>query len=207
LRPSNPGDRKAGFDFAYKLPGLRKWLTLYSDSYSDDDPSPLASPRRAAINPGLYLSHFPLVARLDLRVEAVSTQTMGANDRSGQFLYFNNQYHDANLNNGFLFGSPTGRDARAYQGWSTYHFSAVTSLQAGYRQLKFSNGFLPGGGTQSDASLRFLWRARPSLSVDAFFQYERWLIPSLAPGAKRDVSSRLQLTWMSKGNGRLQWEP
>ena len=50
--PNDPGDRKAGFDFRYRIPGLRNWLTLYADSYSDDDPSPLAAPRRAAISPG-----------------------------------------------------------------------------------------------------------------------------------------------------------
>ena len=56
---TDPGDRKGGFDFRYRVPGLRDWVTLYSDSYCDDDPSPLAAPRRAAINPGLYLARDP----------------------------------------------------------------------------------------------------------------------------------------------------
>src|SRR5438105_9291224 len=29
----DPGDRKAGFDFSYRLPGLRKWVTLYNDAF------------------------------------------------------------------------------------------------------------------------------------------------------------------------------
>jgi hypothetical protein len=112
---NDPGDRKGGFDFRYRLPGLRNWLTLYSDSYSDDDPSPLAAPRRAAINPGLYLARVPGLPRLDLRVEAPSTQPMGS-DRGGQFIYFNNQYRSGNTNYGELLGNPVGRDGRALQG-------------------------------------------------------------------------------------------
>jgi hypothetical protein len=194
------GDRKAGLDFSYRLPGLRNWLTLYTDSYSDDDPSPLANPRRAAINPGLYLSHFPKIAKLDLRVEAVSTQALTATDRGGQFLYFNFRYHDSNTNKGFLFGNPTGRDGRTYQGSSTYHFSAATSLQFAYRDTKVANGFLPQGGTQSDASTRLRWQVRPQWSVDSTVQYERWLIPDLRTGVQHDVLGSIQLTFYPKRN-------
>lgn len=196
--PNDLGDRKSGFDFSYRLPGLRNWLTLYSDSYSDDDPSPLANPRRAAINPGLYLSHFPRISKLDLRVESVSTQSLTSTDRGGQFLYFNFRYHDSNLNKGFLFGNPTGRDARTYQAWSTYHFTAATSLQVAYRDTKIANGFLPGGGTQSDASTRLVWQVRPQWSVDSIVQYERWLIPSVRTGEQHDVLGSFQITFYPK---------
>jgi Capsule assembly protein Wzi/PAP2 superfamily len=192
---NDPGDRKAGFDFSYKLPGLRHWLTLYSDSYSDDDPSPLANPRRAAINPGIYLTHVPGVEKLDLRVEATSTQLLTAFDLGPSFLYFNNQYHDANTNKGVLFGNQTGRDGRGYQGWSTYHFSAATSFVVSYREIKSSNFALPGGGTQSDGSARLRWEPRPQVMVDAFVQYERWLVPVVKPGAQHDVTGQVQVTW------------
>jgi hypothetical protein len=189
------GDRKAGFDFSYRLPGLRNWLTLYADSYSDDDPSPLANPRRAAISPGIYLSHFPRLAKLDLRAEVVSTQSLTPADHGSEFLYWNFRYHDSNTNKGNLFGNQTGRDGRTGQVWSTYHFSAATSLELGYRDTKASKFFIPGGGTQSDASTRFLWQIRPNWSVDAFVQYERWFIPALRPIAQHDVTSSLQLTF------------
>ncbi|HEY6351178.1 MAG TPA: capsule assembly Wzi family protein [Candidatus Angelobacter sp.] len=195
---SDIGDRKAGFDFSYRLPGLRNWLTLYSDSYSDDDPSPLANPRRAAINPGLYLSHFPRIPKLDLRVEAVSTQVLTSIDQGGQFLYFNFRYHDSNTNKGVLFGNPTGRDGRSYQAWSTYHFSAATSLQFSYRDIKTSAVFLPGGGTQSDAGTRLVWQVRPQWAIDSYVQYERWLIPALRPGPQHDVTGSLQVTFYPK---------
>ena len=191
----DPGDRKSGFDFSYRLPKLRDWLTLYCDFYSDDEVIPIYDPILSAPNPGLYLSHFPKLSKLDLRVEAASTQVLSSPDLGGQHKYFNNQYHDANTNRGFLFGSPMGRDSRAYQAWSTYHFSAVTNLQFSYRQVKTSSAFLPGGGTQTDASIRFLWQARPEWSVDARVQYERWLVPALHPTAQRDITSQVQVTF------------
>jgi hypothetical protein len=201
--PNDIGDRKSGFDFSYRLPGLRNWLTIYADSYSDDDPSPIANPRRAAVNPGLYLSHFPRLAKLDLRVEVVSTQSLTPSDRGGNFLYWNFRYHDSNTNKGYLFGNQTGRDGRTGQVWSTYHFSASTSLQLGYRDTKASNVFLPGGGTQSDASTRFLWQVRPDWSVNAFVQYERWFIPALLPTAQRDVTGSLQITFTPHMKGLI----
>ena len=163
--------------------------------YADDDPSPLANPRRSAVNPGFYLSHLPGMAKLDLRGEATSTQMLTSVDLGPQFLYFNGQYHDANTNKGFLFGSPTGRDARSYQGWSTYHFSATNKLILSFRQLKSSNVFLPGGGTQTDASVRFEWQLRPDLQVDTFVQGERWLIPVLSQNSQKNVTGQIQLTY------------
>ena len=195
--PHDPGDRKSGFDFSYRIPGLRNWLSLYSDFYSDDDPSPLASPRRSAINPGLYLSHFPGVSRLDLRIESASTQLMGV-DHGGTFLYWSVEYHDANTNKGTLFGNATGRDGRSYQGWSTYHLSAETSIQLSYRDVKASSSFLPGGGTQSDASTHLLWKVHRNLQLDAFVQYERWLIPALKATAEHNVTGQVQLTFNPK---------
>ena len=198
---SDPGDRKSGFDFSYRLPGLRNWLTLYSDMYSDDDPSPLANPRRAAVNPGLYLSHFPVVSKLDLRVEMVSTQVLTSVDQGPQFLYFNNDYRDSNTNKGYIFGNQTGRDGRTFQGWTTFHWSADTTLQLGYRDTKLSASpfYLPSptgnGGTQSDGSARLRWQARPDWSVDALIQYERWFIPVLHPTAQHDVATSLQITF------------
>jgi hypothetical protein len=157
----------------------------------------LASPRRSAINPGLYLSHFPGISRLDLRVESASTQLMGV-DHGGTFLYYSVEYHDANTNKGVLFGNATGRDARSYQGWSTYHLSGATSIQLSYREVKASSLFLPGGGTQSDASTHLLWKVRQNLQVDAFVQYERWLIPALKATAEHNVTGQLQLTFNPK---------
>ncbi len=56
----DPGARFSAFNFSYRLPFVRNWLTFYSDSESHDDVTPISAPRRAAIRPGIYLSHFPV---------------------------------------------------------------------------------------------------------------------------------------------------
>jgi len=189
----DPGDRKGGFDFRYRVPGLRNWLTIYSDSYCDDDPSPLAAPRRAAISPGIYLTHVPGIPRLDLRAEAASTTPMGT-DHGGGFIYINSQYHSGNTNYGNLLGNPVGRDGRAVQAWSTYWFTPQSTVQVTVRQAKTSALYLPGGGTQADMALKgsvglgHLWYA------DIALQYERFLIPVLG-GARRNVSALVTLRW------------
>jgi hypothetical protein len=190
---NDPGDRKGGFDFRYRVPGLRNWLTLYTDSYCDDDPSPLAAPRRAAINPGIYLTRVPGVPKLDFRVEAPSTTPLGL-DQGGFFIYINNQYRSGNTNYGKLVGSSVGRDGRAIEAWSTYWFSPRNKLEVGFRRLKVSANFLPGGATQSDGSLRSSFMLGRDWHADAFLQYEKFYVPLL--GARRDnLSGSVQVTW------------
>src|SRR6185437_15671760 len=92
---NSPGARHGGFDFSYRLPFLRNWLTLYTDSLVHDDVSPIDAPRRAAINPGIYLSHFPYLHRLDLRAEAVNTDPPTARSNGGKFFYWEQVYKDA----------------------------------------------------------------------------------------------------------------
>ncbi|MGJ5813785.1 capsule assembly Wzi family protein [Paludibaculum fermentans] len=191
--PRDPGDRKAGFDFKYRIPGLRDWVTIYSDSYSDDDPSPLAAPRHAAISPGIHVTRVPWVPKLDLRVETSST-TPFAIDRGGQFIYYNGQYRSGNTNYGNLLGSSVGRDGRAIQAWSTYWFNARTKVEAGYRQRKVSGQFLPGGGTQSDASLKGSMELPGHCYADVMLQYERYWLPVLG-GPQRNLSGRVELRW------------
>ena len=87
----DPGDRRGGFDFSYRLPYLRNWLTLYANSMCDDDVSPLSSPRRAAMNPGLHLTQLPGAPKADLRVEAVYTDLPIRASHSGEFNYWNGQ--------------------------------------------------------------------------------------------------------------------
>ena len=190
---TDPGDRKGGFDFRYRIPGVRNWLTLYSDSYCDDDPSPLAAPRRAAISPGIYLTRVPGVRHLDFRAEAASTTPMGW-DMGGWFNYINSQYHSGNTNYGYLLGNPAGRDGRALQAWSTYWLTPQSTVQIGFRQSKTSAHYLPGGGTQTDATLKGSIELGRSWHADVAMQYERFLIPVLG-GPQRNVSGWLTLRW------------
>jgi len=190
---ADPGDRKGGFDFRYRVPGLRNWLTLYADSYCDDDPSPLAAPRRAAILPGLYLTHVPGVPKLDLRVESPSTTPMSG-DYGGLFIYDNISYLSGNTNYGTLLGNAVGRDGRAYRATSAYHFASRTNLEVGFSHATIGGAFLPGGGSRTDANARASILMFRNWTADIFVQRERFNIPAL-DSARRNVSGWAQITW------------
>ena len=197
---ANPGKRTAGFDFSYRLPYLRDWLTIYTDSLSPDDVSPISAPRRAAVNPGIYLSRFPKLPKLDLRIEGVNTNTLSSSG-GGHFVYIDNFYHDLSTNKGNIIGSWIGREATGVQAWTNYWFTPRTSLQLGYRHARVPADFIPGGGTYNDGSVRLnCWLRDVNLST--LVQYERWKYPLLASGAQTNVTTSLQLTywprWLKK---------
>ena len=191
---TDPGDRKANFDFRYKLPFLRKVVTLYADAYSDDDPSPISAPRRAVWNPGIYFARLPWLPHMDLRVEAVSSTGL-ATDFGGQHFFMNNQYLDSNTNKGFMLGNAVGRDARAIEGRAGYWFSGRTRIEAGYRQNKGGTRFLPGGSTITDGFINSSVALNRHWTVQTFTQYERFLIPSYMQGSQHNISGWLQITW------------
>jgi membrane-associated phospholipid phosphatase len=190
----DPGKRDGGFDFTYRVPYLRKWLTIYNDSISADDPSPLAAPRRAGFSPGLYLTHFPGIAKLDLRVEAPLTNTV-AGDVPGRYIYWDNYYHDLYTNRGYLMGDWVGRDGAGIQAWSRYWLTPRNSIQVSYRHVKVDNKLIPNGGTINDASVRADYWIRPAVGASAIVQYEQWQFPLLAPGLQKNVTASLQITY------------
>jgi hypothetical protein len=202
-RRQNPGARFANFDFSYRLPWLRNWLTLYSDSAVHDDVSPVDSPRRAAINPGIYLSHLPKLPKLDFRVEAVSTDPENAQSELGQFIYWEELYHDATTNKGYLLGDWIGREGKGGQTWLTYWLSPTSNVQFGYRNAKVAKDFIPFGETQNNYFVKTVFRLRPEWELNGMLQFESWKAPLLAPGLQRNVVSSLQLTFFPK-NLKLQ---
>jgi hypothetical protein len=190
---NDPGDRRSGFDFRWQVPLLRRYVTLYSDSLADDEPNPLASPRRSAWGPGIYVAQFPRLRHLDLRLETYSTW-LYRKDEGGGFFYWNNQYRDAYTNSGYLLGSWVGRDARAYAAQSTYWLSAKNRITGAFRQTKTGSNFVPGGGTQTDASLTAYRELRSGLLATLSVQYERYYFPLLS-NPRRDIAAQLQLTF------------
>jgi Capsule assembly protein Wzi/PAP2 superfamily len=190
----DPGKRDGGFDFSYRVPYLRKWLTIYTDSISADDPSPLAAPRRAGLSPGFYLTHFPKISKLDLRVEAPLTDTVSTNG-AGRYIYWDDYYHDLYTNRNFLMGDWVGRDGAGIQAWSRYWLTAKNSIQLGYRHLKVDNKFIPNGGTVNDASVRADYWIKPAVGASAIVQYEQWRFPLLAAGLQKNVTASLQITY------------
>jgi hypothetical protein len=191
---NDPGDRRSGFDFLWRVPGLRRFVTIYSDSLADDEPNPLDSPRRSAWAPGLYIAQLPHLRNMDFRFETYSTW-LYSKDEGGMFLYWNDQYRDAYTNDGYLLGSWIGRDARAYIVSSSYWWSAKNKWTAQFRQTKTGSNFLPGGGTQTDLSLNAQWAVRRNFIANMSVQYERYLVPSLNESPRHDLSVGLNLTF------------
>jgi len=198
--PRDPGARHGAFDFSYKLPFVRNWLTLYSDSIAHDEPNPISAPRRAAIVPGIYLSHFPGLNKLDLRVESGYTDIPNRPPTVavGRFLYWEGVYHDVYTNKSNLIGSWIGRGGKGTQVWSNYWLNAYSSIQVSYRNAKISPQFIPGGGTLNDFSASARLRIRNDWELLTNFQYERWTVPVLTSGLKSDFSSSIQLTFWPK---------
>jgi Capsule assembly protein Wzi len=192
------GARHGSFDFRYRLPGLRNWLTLYTDSLVHDDVSPVDAPRRAAITSGIYLSRFPRTPKLDLHVEGGSTD-IPASARGGKFYYYEGIYRDCYLNKGDLMGSWLGREGTGGQAWATYWFNAQSTLQVGYRTLKVSQHFVPQGESQQSAYGELRYRWQNGLALQFLLQAERWAAPALAPSPHTDVTSQFQLSLSPRG--------
>jgi hypothetical protein len=189
----DPGDRHSGFDFRWHLPGLRRRVTLYSDSYSDDEPSPIDAPRRSAWGPGIYFTQLPKLKHLDLRVESYSTWLF-RKDYGGLFIYWNDAYHDAYTNDGNIIGSWVGRDGRALVATSRYWLSGNTFVEGQYKQIKTGSQFLPGGGTQTDFSINGQVAYKQQWIFGVWLQAERYDIPLLG-SPQYDVAAWLQVTF------------
>jgi membrane-associated phospholipid phosphatase len=196
LIQNDPGDRRAGFDFSYRIPHLRNWLTLYADSLAEDDPSPLANPHRAPVSSGIYMPKLPLLPKLDLRVEAVYTDVPNPETSfGGFFIYWNENYHDSYTNNKNLLGSWIGREGKGVQAWTTYRLSAKNSVQFGYRHAEVSPHFIPSGETVDDGSAKVDWWLHNDISLSGSVQYEKWLAPILAPSAQANWTSSFAITF------------
>ena len=193
---TDPGDRKSGFDFRWRLPGVARWITLYSDFYADDEPSPLTSFPRSAFSPGAYFARLPGLPRWDLRVEVPSTR-VGKDDQGGHFFYWNNVYHDANTNQGNLLGSWVGRDGRGLWIQSTCRLAERSHLDIGYRQNRIGPSFLAGGGTQDDAFIAYSFRTGTDVLIKVSAQFERYLLPVVG-WRRNDAAISIQTTYSPK---------
>ena len=192
---NDPGARYSGVDFSYRLPFLRNWVTLYTDSLAHDDPSPLATPRHSAFRPGIYLSHLPKFARLDFRAEAAYTDFPNSRSHGGQFFFFEDAYHDAYTNKQFILGDWIGREGKGGQAWLTYHLSPREMFQIEYRNAKSAGDFVPGGTTQNDFAVNIVHRLPNDVELNTFAQLEFWKAPILARGLQRDLAIGLQFTF------------
>jgi hypothetical protein len=199
---SDPGARFGAFDFSWRLPYLRNWLTLYSDSEVHDDISPIDAPRRAAVRPGLYLSHVPGLHKLDIRVEGASTAPpvkIGTYPNlalpAGHFMYYEAIEKQGYTNQGQIFGDWIGREDKGGQAWITYHLGGNEWLQVSARNQKATTDFIPGGTTLNDIAFQAVKRIGQNFEIDGNFTLEHYKAPIYLPGEQTVTVTNIQLTW------------
>ena len=197
----DPGARFSSFNFTWRLPYLRHWVTLYSDSTVHDDVTPPSAPRRSGIRPGIYLAQFPGLHKLDLRVEGVNTDPPTGRSIHGSFLYWEAVQKQAYTNKGFIFGDWIGRESKGGQAWLTYHLSGNEYLQVNYRRAKAAKDFIDSGTTQNDYTFAAIKRLGKNVEVNAWLQYEQWKAPLIRTGGQSDVSTAVAITWYPKNLG------
>jgi len=192
----NPGKRFSQFDFTYRIPGLRNWLTLYLDSMVVDEVSPIGS-TRPSLNPGVYLPKIPRLNRLSLRLEGIDTAPNVSEFNPG-FVYYDRRFKDGYTSDGNILGDAIGRAGRGGEAWATYSLSPRNQLQAWFRHVEADHGFLEGGHL-NDFGVKAEFQLRRQVAVSTSVQYERWAFPLLDPLPQSNVVSSFQLTFRPHG--------
>jgi hypothetical protein len=186
----DPGKRTLEFDFSYRVPGLRDWLTVYSEAFAYDSPLDRISFERYAFTPGIYLARVPGLPKLDLRLEGVNSNLPGLS-MPGYF-YANMHYPQGYTNYGQIFGSWVGREGSGAAAASSYWFSARNRVTMGFRRVIADKSFFEGGQSD-DFSVGVTWMLPRSMELTASSQYETWKFPLLQAEAKSDVATTLEL--------------
>jgi hypothetical protein len=186
------GDGRSFADFAYRIPRLRDWLTLYGEGFNEDEITPLTYPRKSVWQGGLYLAKVPRMNKLDLRVEGGTTSPPDFPTCNGCF-YHNFQYLNGFTNNGQLMGTWIGRAAQGEMARSDYWFSPTKKIGIEFRHRKIDPQFLPQGGTQNDLALNSDFLTKSGFRFSGMLQYERWQIPLLATSLQSNLTASLQL--------------
>ena len=204
----DPGARFSAFNFSYRLPFVRNYLTLYADSEVHDDLTPVSAPRRAGYRPGIYLSQFPGLRRLDLRVEGVSTDCSTLVCQQGSNEYIEDALQkQAYTNKGNILGDWIGREAKGGQAWLTWHLSGDEWVQAEYMHKQTPGDFIPGtynsttkiygpgGTTQNQFRINIVKRIGSEVEVNGWYQHERWVAPIYLTGVQSDNTVSVQVTF------------
>jgi hypothetical protein len=192
---TDPGARFGAFNFSYRLPFVRNWLTIYTDSEVHDDVSPADAPRRASWRPGLYLSHLPGVSKLDIRAEGVCTDPPVSRSIGGQFMYYEWVQRQGYTNKGTLFGDWIGREDKGGQAWITYHLTGNEWIQASVRNQKAAKDFIPGGTTLNDINFQVVKRIGKDFELNGNFAYEKYKAPIFQTTPQTVTTTTIQFTW------------
>ena len=202
---SVPGHSQSYMDWTFYVPKTRNYLVFYGDVYAADDPIPWENPSKNPFRPGIYITHFPKIPKLDFHVEAADTESPGFDNPSltplegngtnhGDLNYWNEGYRDGSTYNGFLMGNTVGRDGRAIQAWTNYWLSARDALQFRYKHSTVSSDFIPGGGAWQDYTWSNDLYLKSGFYLRSQLQYEHVShYPILFNGPQRNVTAIVEL--------------
>lgn len=195
----NAGKRVSAADFSYRVPHLRDWLTVYLDSMTWDEVSPIGS-TRANVSPGIYLPRLPKIPKMQLRAEGFNVSR--TKEFGPGWVYTNaDRYRSGYVNDGDLLGSWIGRAGRGLESWLTYSFSPRNNVQLGYRLQTVSPEFI-GGGRLADYSAQSELMLGRDISLSGLLQYEQWKFPVLSTMRQSDVTASVMLTFWPKWHTR-----
>ena len=189
---NDPGDRRASFDFAYKVPFIRNWMQLYVDSFVDDEVNPIPYPHRTAFAPGIYMPKLPWLPKMDLRIEGVYTDPPPL-DETG-FFYFNVHYRSGYTNLGRIMGYWVGRDGRGFSTTANYWFTDGSKLTAHYRDQR-NDGAFAGGGRLQSGNVNYIAKLKNNFEFEAGVQYDRWRFPAFVPGVNSNTGVTIGVTY------------
>jgi membrane-associated phospholipid phosphatase len=201
-----PGDTHTEMDWTFYVPGIRNYAVLYGDAYCDDAPLPILNATRCPWHPGIYITRFPGLSKLDLHVEQVSTEQLNnvaGFTNFGRFNYWNDAYHDGYTNGGYLIGNSVGRDGTSIQGWFTYSLSPQNSIQVLYRNNTVAKDFFPGGGAWQDYAVKSEIHLRSGFYIKSEVQYEHIsYYPILFASPQNNVSAIVELGFLPRDKKR-----
>jgi hypothetical protein len=180
------GDGRTAVDFAYRIPKLRDWLTLYGEGLSEDEISPIGQPQKSVWQAGIYLAKVPHANKFDLRVEGGSTVPVNGTFCTSCF-YANGQYLSGYTNDGQLIGTWIGRAAQGELLRTNYWLGARKKVGVELRHRKVDRQYLPQGGTQNDVAVNADIFTAAGFRFSGNLQYERWQIPLLSTGRQSNV--------------------
>jgi hypothetical protein len=190
----DPGDRRGGFDFNYRIPGARDWLSFYADAFTDDEPNPWSAWNKTALISGLYFSRVPGIPKLDLRVEGLYTDPPGGGGTVEHgFFFYNDRFKSGYTNDGNLIGSWIGREGQGADAWMNYWLTPKSKIGVNFRHQKVSQQFITSGGTLTDFGVSADYQLRSNLALSAWVQHERWLFPVIQPNASSNVTAAFEI--------------
>lgn len=187
----DPGDRRVAFDVLYQIPGLRRCLSGYVDTFTDDEPFPLAYPRRSVWITGFALRCVPSAPHLTFRAEGLVSPHR--NEFPGYY-YFNVHYLSGYTNQRQLIGSWIGREGQGEQLWATWQLSPRSSVELSGRSMNVPGEFLRGGSLR-DLRVVADFKLRPQWQLHLEEQVERWRFPLLSQQSQSDNTFTLQLSY------------